>query len=403
MGKIIEISGKDKINLRARSLMSHSLFKDRVGIIEAMDYKIFVHDPQNYIFNNKTLTIILTANGNNEDYFKESIESVLQQNDKNYELILVDHGCESELRKLIYSYFLANDKIKLIVFEKNLYDPKAAVLIEESFSNILNSALFSSNGDYVYFLSYDDYLSVNYVNNMRELFLQNSKCVAASPAVVSVNENSELNVARTKWFQQNNKRERYMSGIDLATSVITRERLFAAPGGLFCYRSDMVLSAGGLDTLNDFSQIFKFSVLGEVGTCKQAFLYWRHHDNQTNKNNKKLGVIYYSIFVDWINHIEAFYLTKDIDKSYQLAFQKYIRLELHAQCVESIRDGIRSGVKGVVGVFFEIYRTAPIAYFMYFFLFLFIESPYLLYNSMPEEVRKRYRKVKKLILQRVMH
>jgi hypothetical protein len=398
MGNILEITGKDKINPRARYLMTHSLLQERIELVENLNYKLYVHDSLGDASLKNVFTVILTANGNNIDYYKESIESVLQQTNENYELILVDHGCEFDLRSLIYSYFLTNNKIKLIIFEKNLYDPKETVLVEECVSNVLNSALFCSDGEYVYFLSYDDFLSLNYVDCMRQLFLQNTKCMVASPAVASINESSQLNIAKTEWLRLNNLRERYMCGIELAISVTLNGNLFAAPGGLCCYRSDIVLSTGGLDSLNDFSQIFKFSVLGEIGTCNQAYLYWRHHDNQTNKKNKKLGAIYYAIFASWIRHIEDFYLAKGINNDYKLIFRTYFAKKLHTQCVEGISDGIRSGWKGAVGVFFEIHRTAPKIYFFYFLVLLFIDSPYLLYNSLPGAVRVRYRNAKRVIL-----
>lgn len=401
MGKIIQILGSEKIRSRARDLVGSSLFQNRIALIEDMDYKLQVHESFWNKASNREFTIILTSHGNNIHYFRESIESILNQTVENYELILVDHGCESNLKDLIYSYFLINERIKLITFKSNLYDPKAASLVNDRFSCVLNSALFCSDGEYVYFLSYDDFLSPNYIDCMQLLFVQNPKCIVATPSVASINEASQVNISRTEWFRKNNIREKYINGIDLAISVITNRNLFSAPGGLCCYRTNIVLAAGGLDAMNDLSQIFKFSVLGDVGTASQATLYWRHHDNQTNKNNKNVGAIYYSICVDWLRHIKNFYVANCIPIDYQLTFEKYYIKKLHSDCMLNIRDGIRSGWQGAIGVLIEIYRTAPLMYMFYFFLILFAQSPYMFYNSIPKKIRAFYRNAKNLILSRI--
>jgi len=117
---IVEVLGKEKINFRSRKLIGHSLLAERIAIVEGFEYKLYVHSSRWGSPQKNCITIIITAHGNNVKYFKESIESVLRQTCKSFELILVDHGCEFELRDLINDYFLTDDKIKLIVFKENL-------------------------------------------------------------------------------------------------------------------------------------------------------------------------------------------------------------------------------------------------------------------------------------------
>lgn len=395
---IIEILGTEKINLRSRSLISHSLFPERIEIVENFEYKLYVHSSSWGTPQSNCITIILTAHGNNVEYFKESVESVLNQSSRQFELILIDHGCAFELRNSIHDYFLKDEKIKLIVFKENLYDPKINSIVNERFTNVLNTALFCSEGDYVYFLSYDDFLSSNYVACLLPLFMENLNCVAATPRVVSVNEYSEINVTFTNLLYKGNLRSKYMSGIALATSVIHGENLFSAPGGLCCFKTEVVLAGGGFDNMSDHSQIFKFSILGDVGTSQDAVLYWRHHDNQTNKLNKRLGSLYYTIQIEWLHHIKSFYAVMNIPKIYQKMYFKYMENYIYEHCIICICDSIKSGLKGAAGVFVEIIKTAPKIYILIYIKYFLRNIPYLIYRSMPERVKVLFRNIKKKLL-----
>ena len=225
--------------------------------------------------------------------------------------------------------------------------------------------------------------------------MENSNCVAATPRVASVNESSEINVTSTDLLYKGNLRNKYMSGIALASSIIHDENLFSAPGGLCCFKTDIVLAGGGFDNMSDHSQIFKFSILGDVGNNQDAILYWRHHDNQTNKLNKKLGSLYYSIQIEWLSHIMSFYVAMDIPKAYQQIYFNYMEKQIKECSIVCIRDSIRSGFQGAIGVFVEIIRTAPNSYLLYYTKHFLISVPYLVYNTLPERVKEYYRVVKK--------
>ncbi len=397
MGNVIEVLGKEKIKLRSRDLMKQSLHPELIDMVESLDYKLYVHDLMWGSPLTNVCTIILISHGNNVNYFKQAIESVLKQTSKNFELILVDHGCEPRLSNLINEYFIANNKIKLLTFKENILDLFAASFIDSRFTHVLNAALFCSEGDYVYFLSYDDFLSENYIECMVNLFLENENCMTATPAITSVNEASDINMARTESLSQHNLRPRYINGVDLATSVINNQKLWSAPGGASCYRTNLVLANGGLDWWNDLSQIFKFGVLGDVGTSTEAFLYWRHHEGQTNKEGMKLGAIYYGIYGTWARHIERFYTVKKLPRSYQNIFHQYFRTYRHKHIIHCIRCSTRTGWKGSFNVFMQIVSSAPKIYIAHFVLLLLYGQCILLYNSLPASFKKRYRQLKYIL------
>jgi glycosyltransferase involved in cell wall biosynthesis len=395
---IIEILGGKKITCRARRLVTKSLWAERISFIDAMDYKLFVHSSAFRRNWGGVFTIILTVHGDNIKYFQKAIESALIQTIENIELILVDHGCQSGLRDLIYEYFKSDSRIKLIKFEKNLCDWKVQNLVYDAVFNVINSALFCSEGDFFFFLSFDDFLSENYVEAMLRLFVENPDCVVASPAVVSINEFSDVNSKRTKDLLCSNKRNTYVSGISLATSVIQGGDNFAAPGGLFSYRTDLVLNNGGLDCMNDLSQVFKFAVLGSVGTNFNATLFWRHHDTQTNKLNAKSGALYYRVHTDWLTHIRDIYSSHSIPLAYQRDFFRYMERKVKKDMLFNIQTSIRSGLFGSVKIIGSILNEAPKYYLLYFIASFMKNLPYVIYSCLPQRFKDWYRYYRDLLL-----
>lgn len=398
MNDIVEVFGKEKINIRARNLLSSSLLAEKLKFVEDLEYRLYVHSSnwgeslQNYF------TIILTAHGSNIDFFEKSIKSVLSQSTKNIELILVDHGCEQSLKKVIYDYFLHNCKIKLISLNENLND-KWTYTNTRVF-NILNSAICCAEGDYVYCLSYDDYLSENYAELMINLFLDNKNCFVASPSIKSVNELSEVNVSRSEYYRNNNVRDKYITGIDLAVSIINNGNLMSAPGGLFAYKVDVVLESGGFDCMNDLTQIFKFAVLGDVGTNLNAVLFWRHHNNQTNKKLTKKGFLAYPIAKEMLLHLKDFYLKHNISSQFQTEFFQYYKNEIKKDTISSLKASISCGLTSAFHVLINILAFCPKVYILYWLRAFLWRIPLILYMSLPEKIHIYYRSLKNSLIKK---
>jgi glycosyltransferase involved in cell wall biosynthesis len=395
---VVEVIGSKKITPRARQLVGKSLWPSRVQTIDELDYVLFVHNISLQRDYGGVFTIILTAHGGNTSYFNEAFDSVVKQTSSKFELILVDHGCEPELSRQIHQCFLSDERIKLIRFEKNLYDCVESRLLHDGVFNVINAALFCSNGEYSYFLSFDDFISQNYVEAMVATFLGNPNCVVASPSVTSVNEFSKVNTERTGELRKKNKRKTYINGLSLAASVIKGGDNFAAPGGLFAYRTNLVLANGGLDCMNDLSQIFKFAVLGDVGTNYDAVLFWRHHVMQTNKTNAKFGALNYLLQVEWLSHIKDFYLQHCIPISYQNDFFNYMKKRLKEDSFFSIQTSIRAGPTSSLLILRSILREAPNLYMFYFIACFLKNLPYVFYSLLPEKLKHRFRELRRYVI-----
>ena len=91
------------------------------------------------------LVSIITPAYNSEKYIAETIESVLNQTYKNWEMIIIDDCSTDKTSKLVNDYILADSRIKLVSLNKN-----------GGVSNARNIGLSKARGAFVAFLDSDD-------------------------------------------------------------------------------------------------------------------------------------------------------------------------------------------------------------------------------------------------------
>ena len=106
------------------------------------------------IFNPEVSVVLVTYNRIN--FLKKSLESILFQTYRNFELILVNNGCTDGSYELCNEYAKKDERIKLINIQKNLGASRGR-----------NKALEACTGDYISFIDDDDYCD----NNMLEFLI----------------------------------------------------------------------------------------------------------------------------------------------------------------------------------------------------------------------------------------
>ena len=89
-------------------------------------------------------------NYNKGDFLNESINSVLKQEYKNWNLFIIDNSSEDESKKVLKSFEDKLNKIKIIYLSKNM---------GVAFSR--NLGIRVSDSEYISFLDSDDYWSSN--------------------------------------------------------------------------------------------------------------------------------------------------------------------------------------------------------------------------------------------------
>lgn len=302
------------------------IIKEKIEYLSNIDYS--VEGKINLISakNSPIFTVILIVYNGSLEYIEDSITSVLDQTYQKVELILIDHGSRLEAKKLLHKLIKGRNNVLLLNFKENTLKENDFYSLDSPISKVWDAGLFASNGDFVYFLADDDKLSNNYVEKMVSLFINNKNCYSASPRVVSINQDSEINTIMTKSLDLRNTRGKYVNGISLAESLMNKGKLVSAPGGLLSLKSDLIISNGGFDFLHDITQFFRFGIYGDSGYDDSATLFWRHHNNQTNKKTFKKGIALQYKFV--LNSLKP-YKINDLHnhicgKNFSFKFEKYL-------------------------------------------------------------------------------
>ena len=228
------------------------------------------------------------------DLVKESIQSVLNQDYQNVEIVLVDNGAKENVSKYLFDIYTRYKNIALIKFKENQFswdDALITVVI------CWNAALLNCKGDIVSHLSYDDMLSYDCCSRMAKLFTDNDNCVTAGPLPVSIDINGKVNEEFSERLRLGNKRTKYIAGKELALDFIqgSPNKYFGAPGGVLFTKRSLLIKSGGFDRSDDITQIIKHAIHGESGFDPEAKLYWRHHSNQLNKLAKNKGIVWCNI------------------------------------------------------------------------------------------------------------
>jgi glycosyltransferase involved in cell wall biosynthesis len=313
----------------------------RIEYLTELDYEVVGHHDPGFHSGKPIFTVLLTLFDGNPDFIRHSINSVLAQSYENTEVVLIDNGSTGEIASLIEEAFLAHRKSKLLRLPEHRFDPTLADFLDP-IPNLWNAGLFASVGEFVYFLSYDDALSTNYVECMVRLFQENANCNSASPMVCSMDENAEINIDVSERLAAMNVRGRYTNGVVLAESKMRGHDLMGAPGGLLAQRSSAVILGGGFDALNDFGQVFRFAIHGDSGFDPEAMLYWRLHDMQANKVAKGMGLVYYSEYSGYSERYGIRSLHMGVDgAAFADEFDAYWGALTADMAIWSVRDSFR--------------------------------------------------------------
>lgn len=111
------------------------------------------------------LISIVTASYNYENYIRETIESVLCQTYKNWELIIVDDGSKDNSLEVIREYCDKDSRIKLFTHENNS---------NKGLAQTVKYGIALSNGKYIAFLESDDTITPDYLEKKAKVISENS-------------------------------------------------------------------------------------------------------------------------------------------------------------------------------------------------------------------------------------
>ncbi len=227
---------------------------------------------------NPLVSIIMNCH-NGEKYLKESLNSIVNQTYKNWELIFFDNNSNDNSKKILSSY--ENDQrikyFKSIEFLK-LYDAR-------------NKAIEQAKGEYITFIDTDD-LWINDKLEKQITFIENNnfEIIYSNYNVRYENKNIEI----LKYKKQLPSGEvmkdflkEYTVGI---LTVMIKRKIFELQN--FNSRYDIV---------GDFDLFIRLSKNYSIGCIQEPLATYRYHDQNLSKKKIKLNIIEH---IHWIKSNE---------------------------------------------------------------------------------------------------
>ena len=385
------------LKLTPRVLASgHDVIHKRLEKLRSIDYQLYVHDTA-FEATKPVFTIILTMHDASPAFIEASLQCVFSQTYQNTEVILINNGAKGEVRDRIWKYFKANKNARLIELEQNLFNPLANNL-DDPLPNLWNAALFCSGGDFVYFMAYDDLLSIDYVERMMQLFNDNPQCNTAAPMVLGIDQFGHLNHEGNAIFKATNVRGKYTNGVELARDYMRGGKQISFPGGVLATRSSLVLKCGGFDKLSDLSQLFKFGIHGDSGFDPEAALYWRRHSGQTNKTQTRMGLVYFRTYKNFVDDYGIKKLHQTVaGNEFADEFEVYLKREAEHAAVLDFRNSYRAGFRAGLNAFMTVLRECPAHVKKRVLFHVFRDFPaYVYWNWIPYRAKSLYATFKKV-------
>jgi glycosyltransferase involved in cell wall biosynthesis len=236
------------------------------------------------LINNALVSIVINC-FNGEKYLRQSIESVLDQSYKNFELIFWDNQSKDQSKNIIKSY--QDKRIKYF------YSPNHTTLYQAR-----NLALKECKGDFVCFLDVDDYFLKDKIAKQLLYF-----------------EDKKVGVIYTNYY-------RYYEDIN-KKKILTNKLL--PSGNLTQYILEesqisfmtVMIRKKSLDSL-EFNFDRKYSIIGDYDLLYRLSLYWdfdyieeplavyRIHKDNFSKNS----ILFIDELKDWYNKNYKFFKNK---------------------------------------------------------------------------------------------
>ncbi|MFH1946893.1 MAG: glycosyltransferase [Candidatus Magasanikbacteria bacterium] len=205
------------------------------------------------------LISIITITNNREKYIAESIESVLKQSFKDWELIIIDDASTDNTAEVVEEYTAQDHRIKFHHENINLGITKAR-----------NLALGLAQGKYIAVLDSDDVWADSDKLQKQYLFLENnSDHVLVGGAVIVMNEHGQ-EISR---FKNPSTDKNIRSGILLRNPFLNSSSMF---------RREVAVNCGTYENYTvgeDYDLFLKIGKMGKFANLEDYLVKYRKHDS----------------------------------------------------------------------------------------------------------------------------
>jgi glycosyltransferase involved in cell wall biosynthesis len=224
---------------------------------------------------NSLVSIIIPAY-NAERYIAETIESVINQTYKNWELIIVDDGSIDNTALIIQTY-LINPRVQY------KYQHNSGVSITR------NNGIKFSKGDYIAFLDADDVWTADYLEYKIYILNQHLDVGVVTSNGQLIDRNSNKLKLRFKGLDENAIKDiiEFKKGYDTSPSNIVCKK--EVVGKIKGFNTELSNAADKLF-------ILKAALITKIYCVKKELIFYRIHPNNMSNNSSLMVSDYIKLF-----------------------------------------------------------------------------------------------------------
>lgn len=228
---------------------------------------------------------VIIPSYNRENELPKSIESVLNQTYKNFELIIVDNGSTDDTKELVEKYQKTDSRIKYL-WQENSGSPAGS----------RNTGIKKSLYDWVAFLDSDDYWYPSKLEEVKKVIENNNDLIAVSHYEDKyVNNIFNSTLKHGEKLSSDTYNDLLFNGNNLSTSAM-------------CVRKDKIEEVKYFDerrdyfAVEDYDMWMKLSKVGKFYYIDKALGVFSISDNNMSNNNE---LINNNLKVLVLNHIDS--------------------------------------------------------------------------------------------------
>lgn len=263
------------------------------------------------------LVSIIVPVYNGQRYLGECIDSILNQDYENIELIIVNDGSKDASSKIIDEYAKKDKRVKAI-YQKN-----------SGVSSARNNGINNANGEYITFVDADDYLEKNYVGYLCNLIVENDADISLTPFPNKVTEGNK---------KINNKIDDYIvlwSGEDAIKNMLYYKVVISSWNKMFSLKL-LKKNKVSFNTNLSFGEGFDFTIASFQHSNKVAVGHKRVYNYRVDNANSVMTRFSEKLVtgsIDAQENIKNNFInpTEDLDKAW-----KYSNWHTHCDCLNTI-------------------------------------------------------------------
>lgn len=263
---------------------------------------------------------------NCQDYISRCIESVLNQNTKDLELILINDGSTDSSKTMIEEYKKDSELIK-VINKKN-----------EGVSKARNIGLKEATGKYILFLDADDYLEENYIKEINEILKKYKNVELINFGFYSDVEDMEFNnlsrdeiTYKDKFYKD--KKSLAKDFVDLWDNTMLYNIWNKVYIKKIIDENNIKFPKSNWGEDVEFNRLYLNAIKNMYNSNKCFYHYIRERNGAATKNYKEnLFEIRKNEFKEFNEYFESWNIKKD--KYYEFSCRRYIERILG--CIENI-------------------------------------------------------------------